>query len=142
MPLVEDLGAGGIYEPQNVDRKFHGPVSVRAALQNSYNVPTVKVFRDHVGAGRYANAADALGLRFPEDSFISLASALGANEVSLFDMMGAYGVLANGGRRVPLHVIERITESVDGQPGRNPAPASRRRAGDFTRACLSDAEYP
>ena len=115
VPLVEDLGAGGIYEPQNVDRKFHGPVSARAALQNSYNVPTVKVFRDYVGAGRFANTADALGLRLPEESFISLASALGANEVSLYDMMGAYGVLANGGRRVPFYVIERITESVDGE---------------------------
>ena len=92
VPMVEDLGAGGIYEPQNVDRRFHGPVSVRTALQNSYNVPTVKVFRDNVGAGRFANTADALGLQFPEDSFISLASALGANEVSLFDLMAAYGV--------------------------------------------------
>ena len=116
VPLTEDLGAGGIYEPQNLDREFHGPVSARTALQNSYNVPTVKVFRDHVGAGRFANTADALGLQFPEDSFISLASALGANEVRLFDMMGAYGVLANGGRRVPLYVIERITEAVDGVP--------------------------
>jgi len=115
VPLVEDLGAGGIYEPQNVDREFHGPVSLRAALQNSYNVPTVKVFRDHVGAGRFANTADALGLRFPDDSFISLASALGANEVSLYDMMGAYGALANGGWRAPLYVIERITESVAGE---------------------------
>lgn len=116
VPLVEDLGAGGIYEPQNVDREFHGPVSLRAALQNSYNVPTVKVFRDYVGAGRFANTADALGLQFPDDSFISLASALGANEVSLYDMMGAYGLLANGGRRAPLYVIERITESVAGEP--------------------------
>ena len=116
VPLVEDLGAGGIYEPQNVDREFHGPVSLRAALQNSYNVPTVKVFRDYVGAGRFANTADALGLQFPDDAFISLASALGSNEVSLFDMMGAYGVLANGGLRAPLYVIERITESVAGEP--------------------------
>ena len=116
VPLVEDLGAGGIYEPLNDDRKFHGPVSVRAALQNSYNVPTVKVFRDYVGAGRFANIADALGLQFPEESFISLASALGANEVTLYDLMGAYAVFANGGRLVPLYVIERITESVDGEP--------------------------
>ena len=116
VPMIEDLGSGGIYEPQNVDRKFHGPVSVRSALQNSYNVPTVKVFRDYVGVGRFANTADALGLQFPEDSFISLASALGANEVSLYDMMRAYAVLANGGARVPLYAIERITESVDGEP--------------------------
>ena len=116
VPLVEDLGAGGIYVPLNDDRKFHGPVSLRQALQNSYNVPTVKVFRDTVGAGRFQNTADALGLQFPDESFISLASALGANEVTLYDMMGAYAVFANGGRRVPLYAIESITESVDGEP--------------------------
>ena len=115
VPLVEDLGAGGIYEPQNIDRRFHGAVPLRMALQNSYNVPTVKVFRDYVGVGRFANMADDFGLQFPEASFISLASALGANEVTLFDMMGAYGVFANGGRRIPLYAIERITESVDGE---------------------------
>ena len=115
VPLVEDLGAGGIYEPQNIDRRFHGAVPLRSALQNSYNVPTVKVFRDYVGVGRFANMADDFGLEFPEESFISLASALGSNEVTLFDMMGAYGVIASGGRRIPLYAIERITESVDGE---------------------------
>ena len=116
VPLVEDLGAGGIYEPQNIDRKFHGAVPLRYALQNSYNVPTVRVFRDHVGLGRFANMADAVGLQFPEDSLVSLSSALGANEVTLFDLMVAYGVFANGGRRAPLYAIERITESIDGEP--------------------------
>lgn len=115
VPTVEDLGAGGIYEPQNIDRRFHGAVSLRSALQNSYNVPAVKVFRDTVGVGRFANMADDFGLVFPEESFISLASALGSNEVTLFDMMGAYGVLASGGRRIPLYAIERITESIDGE---------------------------
>ncbi len=115
VPLVEDLGAGGIYQPQNLDRRFHGPVSLRAALQNSYNIPTVKIFRDYVGVGRFANIAEALGLSFPPESFMSLASALGANEVRLFDLMGAYATLANGGARAPLYAIERITETISGQ---------------------------
>ena len=116
VPMVEDLGAGGIYEPTNDDRRFHGAVPLRAALQNSYNVPAVRVFRDQVEVGRFANMADAFGLQFPEGSFISLASALGANEVTLFDMMRAYAVFANGGNRVPLYAIERITEAIDGEP--------------------------
>ena len=115
VPMVEDLGAGGIYEPQNVDRRFHGAVPLRYALQNSYNVPTVRIFRDYVGVGRFANMADAVGLQFPDNALISLASALGANEVSLYDLMVAYGVLANGGVRVPLHAIDRITETIDGE---------------------------
>ena len=127
VPMVEDLGAGGIYEPTNDDRRFHGAVPLRAALQNSYNVPAVRVFRDQVEVGRLANMADAFGLQFPEGSFISLASALGANEVTLFDMMRAYAVFANGGNRVPLYDIERITEAIDGEPvggqARTPGPA-------------------
>lgn len=115
VPLREDLGAGGIYEPRNVDRRFHGAVPLRLALQNSYNVPAVRVFRDQVGPGRFANMMEALGLDYPEGSLISLSSALGANEVRLYDLMGAYGALANGGMRAPLHAIERITESRNGQ---------------------------
>ena len=110
VPLIEDLGPGGIYEPQNVDRRFHGAVPLRMALQNSYNVPAVRVFRDQVGLGRFANMADAVGLRFPEGSLLSLSSALGANEVTLYDLTRAYAVIANGGRRVPLYAIERISE--------------------------------
>ena len=43
------------------------------------------------------------------------ASALGANETTLFDLVGAYGVFANGGQRAPLYAIERITESLNGE---------------------------
>ena len=115
VPLTVDLGAGGIYQPQNLDRKFHGPVSLRAALQNSYNVPTVKIFRDQVGIGRYANFAEPFGLQFPPETIITLASALGANDVRLYDMMGAYSAFANGGQRAPLYAIERLTETVAGE---------------------------
>ena len=61
-----------------MDRRFHGAVPLRAALQNSYNVPAVRVFRDQVEVGRFANMADSFGLQFPRRlRFISLASALG-----------------------------------------------------------------
>ncbi len=114
VPLVADLGAGGIYQPQNVDRRFHGAVSLREALQNSYNVPAVKLFRDHIGIGRYANFVEAFGIQFPPDTLLTLATSLGANEVRLFDMMSAYSVFANGGQRADLYAIERITESKAG----------------------------
>lgn len=126
VPLVADLGAGGLYEPQNVDRRFHGAVSLREALQNSYNVPTVKLFRDHVGLGRYANFAEAFGIQFTPDTLLTLATSLGANEVRLADMMSAYSAFANGGQRADLYAIERITESKDGEiveiPRERPAP--------------------
>ncbi|MDE2821068.1 MAG: transglycosylase domain-containing protein [Chloroflexota bacterium] len=114
VPTTYDMGVSGPYSPVNIDGRFRGPMSLRAALQNSRNVATIKVY-EQVGKIRFAEMAGAVGLQFPEDSLITLSSALGANEVTLYDMMAAYGVLANRGRLMPLYAIERITETIDGE---------------------------
>ena len=114
VPVSYDTGAAGIYTPGNFDGKFHGPVSLRTALQNSYNVAAVKVF-ESVGNIRFSEITHNFGLQFPQDSLVSISSALGANEVTLYDMMGAYGIFANDGQRIPLYAIERITETVAGE---------------------------
>ena len=114
VPVTYDLGAGQTYSPVNFDRRFHGPVPVRAALQNSYNVAAVKAYL-FSGSERFVETARTFGLRFPDGTLPTIASALGANEVRLFDMMQAYGVFASGGRRAPLYAIERITETIDGE---------------------------
>ena len=114
VPTTYDMGVSGPYTPVNIDGKFRGPVSLRTALQNSLNVASVKVYQ-FAGKIRFADMASALGLQFPEDSLITLSSALGANEVSLYDMMGAYGAFANAGKLTPLYAIERITETIDGE---------------------------
>ena len=114
VPVSYDMGAAGSYEPANFDGRFHGPVSLRRSLQNSYNVASVKVY-EQVGNARFSELAHRLGLRFPAESPLTLASALGANEVTLYDMMGAYGVFANGGALTPLHAIARITETIGGE---------------------------
>ena len=113
VPASYDMGVAGIYEPVNFDGKFHGPVSLRQALQNSYNVAAVKVY-EYVDNIRFSDMAARFGLTFPQDSLVTISSALGANEVTLYDMMGAYGVFANGGKLVPLYAIERVTEMRDG----------------------------
>ena len=114
VPVTYDLGAGSTYSPVNFDRQFHGPVSLRVALQNSYNVAAVKTYL-FSGSERFVEMAQTFGLQFPDGTVPTIASALGANEVRLFDMMQAYGVFASGGRRVPLYAIERITETIDGE---------------------------
>ena len=124
VPTTYDMGVSGPYSPVNIDGKFRGPVSLRAALQNSLNVATIKVY-EKIGKIRFAEMARSVGLQFPEDSLITLSSALGANEVRLYDMMSAYGVLANRGQLLPLHAIERITETIDGEE----VEISRERAG-------------
>lgn len=114
VPTTYDMGVSGLYSPVNIDGRFRGPMSLRAALQNSRNVATIKVY-EQVGKIRFAEMASAVGLQFPEDALMTLSSALGANDVTLYDMMAAYGVFANRGQLTPLYAIERITETIDGE---------------------------
>lgn len=113
VPVTYDVGGGSTYSPVNFDRQFHGAVPLRFALQNSFNVAAVKAYA-FIGNESFVAMAQSLGLIFPEGSVPGLASALGANEVRLFDMMQAYGTFANNGQRNPLFAIERITETVEG----------------------------
>lgn len=113
VPVTYDIGGGQTYTPVNFDRRFHGPTPLRFALQNSYNVAAVKAYAQ-VGNQKFLEVAQAFGLQFPEGSQLGLASALGANEVRLIDMMEAYGTFANAGQRAELYAIERITETSDG----------------------------
>ena len=88
------------YAPQNYDRRFRGPVSLRTALGSSLNVPAVRV-QQFAGLDETVELAHTLGITTLQDrSRIGPALALGSNEVRLLDLTAAYGVLANGGRRV------------------------------------------
>ena len=98
------------YAPLNYDRRFHGPVAVRYALQNSYNVPAVKTF-DFIGPDKFVDMARRLGLTFLDEAQFGLPSALGSNEIRLYDHVQAYGALANGGRHIPLFAITSITDA-------------------------------
>ena len=104
------------YCPTNYDNTFHGPVSVRTALANSYNVPAVKTFQ-YDTVDRFKTLADQVGLKFPLTSpdAAGLTTALGATEVRMIDLVTAYGTLANQGRRLSgLYAIERITTGTPG----------------------------
>ncbi len=103
-PLAMDAGAG-IYEPQNYDEQFHGLVSARTALAGSLNIPAVRTL-SLVGGGAFVRQLRRLGfagVSRPAD-YYGPALALGAAEVSLWEMAGAYRALANGGLWTPLHL--------------------------------------
>jgi membrane peptidoglycan carboxypeptidase len=100
----------GNYTPLNFDRQFRGPIAVRYALQNSYNIPAIKAYQ-FIGEAKFREMATRLGIVFPEGVQFSLASGLGATEVTLYGMMQAYGTLANRGIRVPSYTIENITDA-------------------------------
>jgi penicillin-binding protein 1B len=95
-PLAIRAGLG-LWSPQNMGGRFHGPVTVRRALEESLNVPAVRVAQD-VGVDRVVEVARALGIESPLSAVPSLA--LGTSEVTLFEVTAAFATLANLGVRV------------------------------------------
>ncbi|MBP7692922.1 MAG: transglycosylase domain-containing protein [Anaerolineales bacterium] len=94
-------GGGGAttaepYEPENYDRKFHGPVSMRQALARSYNLPAVDTL-NKVGVDNVIRLAQRLGINTLETGGYGLALTLGGGEVTLLDLTYAYSVFANQG---------------------------------------------
>lgn len=91
-------GSGGLYRPQNYDRRFKGYVSARSALGASLNVPAVRVGA-LLGPDAVFERFEALGLKPSHHAgWHGLALVLGGADVTLLDLANAYRTLANGGR--------------------------------------------
>lgn len=89
---------GTYYRPENYDRQYHGPVSIRNALARSYNIPAVRVLKD-VGVGDALRTAHRMGINGLNRGlgFYGLSLVLGGGEVTLLDHTYAFSVLGNGG---------------------------------------------
>ena len=85
-PTAYSVGMGHFYSPRNYDRTFHGPVTVRTALANSYNVPAVKLLSS-LGNERLVSKAKEFGITSlnREPNSYGLSLSLGAGEVSLLE---------------------------------------------------------
>ncbi len=102
------------YNPVNYDGRFRGPVTLRNALAQSLNVPSVKTLY-LAGVEDTINLAEAMGITTLQDrSRFGLSLVLGGAEVRLVDLVSAYGVFANDGVRNPWFFIEKI-ESSEGE---------------------------
>jgi len=84
----------GPWQPSNYDGQFHGLVTLREAMEQSLNVPFARIGLA-IGPDRIAATAKRLGITSPLRPVPSLA--LGSSEVTLFELVRAYGVLAAGG---------------------------------------------
>ena len=100
------------YVPTNFDLKFHGPLTVRTALANSYNVPAVKTlqFVGVYGDSGLIAMAKRLGITSLTRNDYGLSLTLGGGEVSLLEMTGGYAVIANSGIKVPPVAILKIVD--------------------------------
>lgn len=98
------------YTPRNYDRDYHGPVTVRSALGNSYNVPAVKLL-DAVGVETMIEGALAMGLKTLTrgTNWYGLSLILGGGEVTLLDLTTAFHTIANGGQYLPPTPLLEVT---------------------------------
>ena len=94
------------WKPENFDHQFRGPVTLRRALEESINVPTVRLL-EAVGIEPVISLAHRMGLT--SELRREYALALGVSEVSLLELTSAYGVLADGGIRVAPTSLRRVT---------------------------------
>ncbi len=102
----------GDYVPRNYDRHVHGPVRLRAALANSYNVPAVRI-ADALGADRVLELLRTAGFEsLTEDAaHYGVGLVLGNGDVSLWELARAYRGLARGGVLGPLVTVLSATDA-------------------------------
>jgi penicillin-binding protein 1A len=95
------------YAPLNYDRKFEGAVTLRHALEDSRNIPAVRVM-EQLGPKQVTAYARRLGLESPLPPY--LAVALGAAEATLLEMTSAYSVFPNQGVRMRPFSIVKVSD--------------------------------
>ena len=97
------------YTPSNYDQSYHGLISIRAALQNSFNIPAVKVLYK-TGVDNSIKTAQVMGIT-SYNGVPNYTMVLGTLGVHLLDITSAYGVFADGGVRIPPHAINAVYDT-------------------------------
>ncbi|MEW6103864.1 MAG: PBP1A family penicillin-binding protein [bacterium] len=101
------MDEGETWTPQNYEGRWYGRVTVRKALEDSINIPTIKIL-DKVGPSRAVIYAKRLGITSELHPYLSLG--LGAFDASVMDMAIAFSVFANGGLRVKPYGIDEVKD--------------------------------
>jgi len=129
-------GGQGAYAPKNYDRRLHGPVRLREALANSYNVPAVRL-ADALGPHRVFGVLQRAGFDSLKKGaeFYGLGIVLGNGEVSLWEAARAYAGLSRGGVLRPLRCVRRALRA-DGTELPLPEELTPRRFEDETAVTL------
>ncbi|MBI4133248.1 transglycosylase domain-containing protein, partial [Candidatus Uhrbacteria bacterium] len=98
------------YSPENFDNTFKGPITLRGALAQSVNVPSVKTLY-LAGIKESIETAHSMGITTLEDpNRYGLTLVLGGGEVTLLELTSAYGVFGNDGIRSPIAGILRVED--------------------------------
>lgn len=110
-PVIYQSAGSPPYAPVNYDSKFHGPVPLRYALANSYNIPAVKTLAT-IGLPAMLEKAKLMGIESwsYDPSRYGLSLTLGGGDVTMLEMAKVYGTLANMGKRQDLRSILQVTD--------------------------------
>jgi penicillin-binding protein 1A len=96
------------YAPQNYDGQFYGPMTIRRALEQSRNVPAIRIGQS-VGINRVIEVCRTLGISSPIEPVTSLP--LGAVDLTPLEMAASYATFASGGWQSDTTMIVHITDS-------------------------------
>ena len=97
----------GIWRPKNASNKFYGPTPLRTGIEQSRNLMTIRI-AEEIGMETVAGYAERFGVYDRMNPF--LANALGSQETTLFKMVAAYAMFANGGERVEPTLVDRVQD--------------------------------
>ncbi|MFM2366071.1 MAG: hypothetical protein RIR95_679 [Pseudomonadota bacterium] len=97
----------GLWTPKNSNDKFYGPTPMRTGIEQSRNLMTIRIAQE-IGMETVATYAERFGVYAPMNPF--LANSLGAQETTLYKMVAAYAMFANGGERVEPTLVDRVQD--------------------------------
>jgi len=97
----------GLWRPKNSSNKFYGPTPLRTGIEQSRNLMTIRL-AEEVSMEVIAGYAERFGVYDNMGAY--LANSLGAEETTLYQMVAAYAMFANGGERVEPTLVDRIQD--------------------------------
>ncbi|MEL7214189.1 MAG: PBP1A family penicillin-binding protein [Pseudomonadota bacterium] len=97
----------GLWRPKNASERFYGPTPLRTGIERSRNLMTVRL-AEEVGMDVVASYAERFGVYDRMNRFLS--NALGAEESTLYKVVAAYAMFANGGERVQPTLVDRVQD--------------------------------
>jgi 1A family penicillin-binding protein len=101
------------YAPLDADRLFRGNVTVRQAISQSLNIPSVEVLQK-LGISKAVTAANRMGIdSIKQDKNYGLSLALGSAEAPLLKMTNAYAAFANQGQQYSPTIIKQVSNKYD-----------------------------
>ena len=97
----------GTWRPRNASNQFYGPTPMRTGIEQSRNLMTIRLAQE-VGIDTIGRYAERFGVY--ENMTPVLSASLGSNETTLFKMVAAYAMFANGGERVEPTLVDRVQD--------------------------------